>query len=68
MRVRVTVPPITLDASLSLSFRRRFLALPEELRLLLWTVRVCVCEPEPEERVTVTRVGGGLGDRRSLES
>lgn len=68
MRVRVTVPPITLDASLSVSFRRRFLALalPEELRLLLWTMRVCAWEPEPEERVTVTRVGGGLGDSRSL--
>ena len=67
MRVRVTVPPITLDASLSVSFILRFLAVPEELRLLLLcTMRVCACVPEPEERVTVTRDGGGEGDRRSI--
>lgn len=36
MRALVTLPPATLEVSLSLSLRRRFLVLPvaEELRLL----------------------------------
>lgn len=72
MRVLVTVPPATLEVSLSLSFRRRFLVLPtpEELRLLEavaeWSRRLVWAWLEPEVRVTVTFVGGGLGERRSL--
>ena len=43
MRVLVTVPPARLEVSLSLSLRRRFLALavPEELRLLEAVVEEC---------------------------
>lgn len=47
------------------------LAVPEELRLLEavaeeWSRRLVWPWPEPDVRVTVTLVGGGLGDRRSL--
>lgn len=73
MRVLVTLPPAMLEVSLSLSLRRRFLVLPapEELRLLEavvaeWSRRLVWLWPEAEVRVTVTLVGGGLGDRRSL--
>lgn len=78
MRVLVTVPPTMLEVSLSLSLRRRFLLLaaPEELRLLEavaavaaeadWSKRLAWLWLEPEVRVTMTLVGGGLGDRRSL--
>lgn len=74
MRVLVTVFPVTLEVSLSLSLRRRFfdMLVPEELRLLEaaaeeeWCTRVVWEWPEPEVRDTVTFVGGGLGDRRSL--
>lgn len=71
-----------LEVSLSLSLRRRFLvlAVPEELRLLdAVAPKAAEAEPapecskrlvwlwlEPEVRVTVTLVGGGLGERRSL--
>ena len=54
-----------------MSFRRRFLVtlVPEEFRLLeaataVWSRRLVW--PEPEVRDTVTFVGGGLGDSRSL--
>lgn len=69
MRVLVTVPPTMLEVSLSLSLRRRFLLLlaPEELRLLVCSRRLVWLWPEVEDRVTVTLVGGGLGERRSLE-
>lgn len=55
----------------SLSLRRRFLV-PEEFRLLVAGPPVrrrrLVCpEAEAEVRVTVTLVGGGLGDKRSLK-
>lgn len=48
------------------------LAVPEELRLLeaaveVWCMRLVWLWPELEVRVTMTLVGGGLGDRRSLE-
>lgn len=72
IRVFVTVAPTVLEVSLSLSLRRRFL-LPEEFRLLEVAVPerrrrlVWLCpEAEAEVRVTVTLVGGGLGDKRSL--
>lgn len=69
MRALVTAPPCRLEVSLSLSLRRRFLLLlaPEELRLLVCSTRLVWQWPEAEVRVTVTRVGGGLGERRSLE-
>lgn len=76
MRALVTAPPVTLEVSLSLSLRRRFLvtAVPEEVRLLEaaveeWSRRLALLWPwpEPEVRVTVTLVDTGLGDRRSLE-
>lgn len=49
------------------------LPVPEELRLLEavaaeWSRRLLWLWPEPEVRVTVTLVGGGLGDRRSLRT
>lgn len=72
IRVFVRVAPTVLEVSLSLSLRRRFL-LPEELRLLEAAVPECrrrlvwLCPgAEVEVRVTVTFVGGGLGDRRNL--
>ncbi len=48
------------------------LPVPEELRLLeavvaAWSRRLVWPWPEAEVRVTVTLVGGGLGDRRSLK-
>lgn len=63
-----------------MSLQRRLLELPapEELRLLdavaakpveaepAWSKRLVWLRPEPEVRVTVTLVGGGLGERRSL--
>lgn len=70
IRVLVTVPPTMLEVSLSLSLRRRFLLLPvpEEMWLLEadWSRRLEWLWPEAEVRVTVTLLGGGLGDRRSL--
>lgn len=61
MRVRVRAPPPKLEASLSTSLGRRLLA--GELWALLWTERAA----EAEERLPVTLVGGGLGERRSLQ-
>lgn len=77
MRVLVTALPTRLEVSLSLSLRRRFflLLVPEELRLLEAVAvaaelsrRLVWLWPEPEVRDTVTLVGGGLGDRRSLRT
>lgn len=68
MRALVMAPPCRLEVSLSLSLRRRFLLLlaPEELRLLVCSTRLVWLRPEAEVRVTVTRLGGGLGERRNL--
>lgn len=81
VRVTAPPARLEVSLSLSLRRLFLALAVPEELRLPLvdWTTRplwlcpepevrvVWVCaEPEPVVRDTVTRVGGGLGDRRSL--
>lgn len=81
VRVTAPPARLEVSLSLSLRRLFLALAVPEELRLPLvdWTTRplwlcpepdvrvVSVCaEPEPVVRDTVTRVGGGLGDRRSL--
>lgn len=63
MRVRAKAPPAKLDASLSVSLWRRLFA--GELRALPWSEREWTTEVE--ERLPVTLVGGGLGDRRSLQ-
>lgn len=79
MRVLVMVPPTMLDVSLSLSFRRRFLLALDEVRQLEAAAAAAAAEeeaaaersrqlvwPDPEDRVTVTLVEEGLGERRSL--
>lgn len=63
MRVRETAPPAKLEASLSVSLGRRLLA--GEFWALWWIDRERA--PEVEDRLPAALVGGGLGERRSLQ-